>query len=220
MKNPIGQFYEEFWSDRQPDTDHVHPCARQQIKLLQKYAPAGQGRRALDVGCGSGHLTAVLGNLGYKAIGVDISSMAIEVAKAKHPECEFRVSPLDGPIPLDDESCDLVLCSEVIEHVFDVPGLLSDINRVTRPNGTFFVTTPYHGLLKNLVIAVANFAKHFDPFGGHIRFFDKASLGRGLREAGFNPEVWKGVGRIAPLHMSIFVRARKVAQVQPTPPSV
>jgi 2-polyprenyl-6-hydroxyphenyl methylase/3-demethylubiquinone-9 3-methyltransferase len=75
-----------------------------------------------------------------------------------------------------------------LEHLFDVGAALTEINRVLRPGGKFVLTTPYHGLVKNLIVRVLAFERHYDPCGSHIRFFTRRSLKLCLEKAGFTVE--------------------------------
>jgi 2-polyprenyl-3-methyl-5-hydroxy-6-metoxy-1,4-benzoquinol methylase len=77
------------------------------------------GDRALDVGSGTGDFTAALAQAGAQAIGVEVAEAAIARARARHPELDFRLVPIEGPLPLEGSAFDLVWASEVIEHVTD-----------------------------------------------------------------------------------------------------
>ena len=204
------KYYEKYWEgDSIPDLD---PSIHKRIALLRKYAGSGAGRKALDLGCGSGGFSAVLRSMGFDTCGVDISSQAVRTASAKYPDISFQTYDSNGKIPLEDESCDLVWCGEVLEHIFDVHDFLSDLNRVLKGGATLILTTPYHGLPKNLLITLLYFSRHFDPYISHIRFFNKSTLAKCLEQAGLRPKKWSHVGRFFPLYKSFFVCAEKIGK--------
>lgn len=110
---------------------------------------AAPGTRAvLDVGCSVGsiemlfHLEHPECVRGTEIEGVDISPEAIARASALNlPNCTFRA--YDGTtLPFADDSFDLVMAIEVLEHVADKPRLIAEIRRVLRPAGRVFLTTP------------------------------------------------------------------------------
>jgi 2-polyprenyl-6-hydroxyphenyl methylase/3-demethylubiquinone-9 3-methyltransferase len=121
----------------------------------------------------------------------------------------FRQLNDDGTIPADDCHFDLVWSTEVIEHVFDIAAFLAEVERVLKPGGTFILTTPYHGVLKNILVCLLKFEKHFDPEGPHIRFFDKAGLRRCLAKAGLRTVRWQGIGRLPWVWRTWFVSCCK-----------
>jgi len=94
---------------------------------------------------------------------------------------------------------------------------LAEINRVLRPGGLYLLTTPYHGVLKNILISLMKFDRHFDPEVSHIRFFDKRGLARCLGRAGFEPVSWSGIGRIWGLYCTWFVVCEKQSPPQSPP---
>ena len=143
------------------------------------------GDEWLDLGCGSGRFL----ELAPGGVGVD-------------PDPDSLGLPLDGHhLPLDHASVDLVWCSEVIEHVADPLGLLFEARRVLRPGGRLLLTTPAHPWLRRVAIAALRFDAHFDPLGGHLRFFTRASLARTLAAAGFEDV------RIRTRHATLVARA-------------
>ena len=136
----------------------------------------GRAGRALDLGCGDGRLSAELDATELTA--ADVSATALERARRRLPgACIVELEP-DAPLPFDDGTFDLVLCAETIEHVRDVQLLLSEVRRVLRPGGVFAVTTP-----ANLPLG-----RRPNPLSPHLRFFTRRSLGRLLRELGFEVE--------------------------------
>jgi len=124
----------------------------------------------------------VLAQAGAQATGVDVAQAALDRARARHPALDFRLVPLDGPLPLEDNSFDLVWASEVIEHVADTGRWLSEARRVLAPGGRLLVTTPSHGRLR---VALGGVERFSDPLGDHLHLYTSASLRTLLGEFGF-----------------------------------
>jgi 2-polyprenyl-6-hydroxyphenyl methylase/3-demethylubiquinone-9 3-methyltransferase len=209
----IAEYYENSWSRPELYNDRTTPLRK---ALLRRYLPAAgvsPGARVLDLGCGCGEYAAYLKEMGYEAEGIDISANVIEYARREHPGPVYHVGEAQALLPSRAGAFDAVFSSEVIEHLFDVEGYLRSINRLLKPRGALVLTTPYHGVVKNIVIALSSFSHHFDPLGQHIRFFDRPGLDMCLRKFGFSPEVWTGFGRVWPLWKSHFVVSRKVEDV-------
>jgi 2-polyprenyl-3-methyl-5-hydroxy-6-metoxy-1,4-benzoquinol methylase len=206
------QYYEGYW-DRDTDvSDHDVTTPERRRRLLANVARHCQpGDPVLDLGCGAGSFTAALRRAGFGAVGYDLSARAVAMARHRHPECRFGTLNPDGSIPEPDGQFAAVWSSEVIEHVLDVRAFLREINRAIRPGGILILTTPYHGLAKNLLVTCVKFDQHFDVEDSHIRFFDRRGLDRTLGKAGFRPLSYGGVGRVWPVYRSWFVVARKAA---------
>ncbi len=71
---------------------------------------------------------------------------------------------------------DLIILMEVIEHLYSPLTCLINVASWLKDNGYLILTTPYHGYMKNILIALLNkFDKHYNPLrdGGHIKFFLK-----------------------------------------------
>ena len=96
---------------------------------------------ALDLGCGSGEISASLKSLGYSVKGLDFSSSAIAIAKQNGLDCQ--VADLDEGIPYDDQQFELVWAGDVIEHVFDPISVLTEAKRVLKTSGKLLATIPY-----------------------------------------------------------------------------
>jgi 2-polyprenyl-3-methyl-5-hydroxy-6-metoxy-1,4-benzoquinol methylase len=216
------QFYEEYWR-----TEHVSAvgdptAAERMVRLREALDALFPGRRSgsvrvLDAGCGAGEFLAFLGRVGFAVAGVDLSAEAVERARRRNPDADVRVGSIEEHIPFRGETFDAVWCTEVLEHVFDVHATLTELNRMLRPSGALVLTTPYHGVLKNMLIAPLNFDRHFNPEGSHIRFFTRRTLARVLVRAGFTPLTWQGIGRVRPIWKSFFVVARKTGTPGPPP---
>ncbi len=209
----ISEYYERYWDNPEAYYD---PTTPQRIALLDRHVGAllaRPGCKVIDVGCGRGEFCAYFKATGAHAEGIDLSETGIKYARAKHPGVTFHAGLVDSLLPSRAGEFDLVFTSEVIEHLFDPASFLAACNQLLKPEGTLVVTTPFHGLIKNLLIDFANYAGHYDPLGQHIRFYDRKGLELVLDVAGFKGETWTGYGRPWPLWKSFFVVAKKARSV-------
>jgi len=161
--------------------------------LLARVRP---GERVLDLGCGEGAFSAALAGAGAHPVGVDVVEEPLRRARVAHPAVPFRRAPLEGPLPLDDGAFDVVWAGEVIEHVVDVQGWLSEVRRVLPSGGRLLLTTPD---VAELVRGLSHddpdgFAELFDPRSDHVRFFSAATLGALVHDLGFDDAVVEGDG--------------------------
>src|SRR5262245_55885113 len=129
-------------------------------------------RRAFDLGCGNGATCAMLSSLGFRCIGVDTSESGIAAATSQGIEAYLGSAYDDltsrfGTFPL-------VVSLEVIEHCIDPRGFAKTFLSLIAPGGVGFLSTPYHGYLKNVVLALSGkMDGHYSALwdGGHIKFF-------------------------------------------------
>jgi SAM-dependent methyltransferase len=206
-------FYQDFYADLERghgfDLATEPTFARRVGAALRVVGTAP--KRILDFGCGAGDAAKCFVERGHHVVGVDISASGIRLAKTKVPAATFELIDSETHLPFPDESFDICFCTEVIEHLFDVKGFISEISRLLVKDGLFLLTTPYHGWIKNLFIITFAFEKHFEPNSGHIRFFSKRSMRHYLRLGGFRVERIHGIGRCWPVWKSMFVIAQKRA---------
>ncbi|MBW3671619.1 MAG: methyltransferase domain-containing protein, partial [Acidobacteria bacterium] len=123
-----------------------------------------------EIGCGNGAFSKRIASLGYAVTAVDSSETGIEVARHDAGGVRFEVgSGYDdlaatyGPFPA-------VVSLEVIEHCFWPRRLVATAFNLLEPGGVLMLSTPYHGYLKNLVLALFNRMDfHWSPLwdGGH-----------------------------------------------------
>ena len=139
----------------------------------------------------------------------------VRIAAAAYPSIRFfNFGVQDDPAKLlaCEQPFDVVVSTEVIEHLY-APHLLPTYARsCLRDGGFLIVTTPYHGYLKNLALSVLNkWDSHHTPLwhGGHIKFWSKATLTQLLAEHGFQVTGFSGVGRVPFLWKSMVIVARK-----------
>lgn len=101
------------------------------------------GKRVLDLACGTGYGSAFLAELAAHVTGVDLNAEAIKAASSKFKarNLKFIIADCFG-LPFDDNSYDVVVANEMIEHVDDHDGLISEAKRVLVDGGLFLVSTP------------------------------------------------------------------------------
>jgi 2-polyprenyl-3-methyl-5-hydroxy-6-metoxy-1,4-benzoquinol methylase len=145
------------------------------------------GERVLDMGCGEGCFAAELARVGARPVGIDVAAEPLRRARERHPELDLRQMSAEGAWPLEDASFDAVWAGEVIEHVADTAGWLSEARRVLRSGGSLLLSTPDHGRLRMLRWALAPraFEAHFDPRADHLRFYTRRTLTELLEDFGF-----------------------------------
>ena len=85
---------------------------------------------------------------------------------------------------------------EVIEHVADTAGWLSEVRRVLRSGGALVLSTPAHELLTRLALGLSGraFAAHFDPRSDHLRFYTRRTVVGLLEDFGFEQIETRAVG--------------------------
>jgi ubiquinone/menaquinone biosynthesis C-methylase UbiE len=106
--------------------------------LVRRHLPC---EAFLDAGCGDGrYLAALDAELPERVAGVDISERILDTARARVPRADFRQANLES-LPFADGEFDLVLSSQVIEHVVDAAAALRELVRVLQPGGTLVLST-------------------------------------------------------------------------------
>jgi 2-polyprenyl-3-methyl-5-hydroxy-6-metoxy-1,4-benzoquinol methylase len=171
------------------------------------------GRRIVDIGCGNGALCRELASRGYEVVGCEPSADGVRVAQSAAPELMFHQLGVDDePSAVGNESFDVAIATEVIEHLVWPRNLPRFAKQVLRPGGHLIISTPYHGYMKNLVLALTNkWDAHLNPFwdGGHIKFWSRKTLSQLLNEAGFRVVRFIGAGRLPFLWKSMIIVAQK-----------
>jgi SAM-dependent methyltransferase len=158
--------------------------------------------RILDAGCGTGRNLVELSSLG-SAAGVDPAAEAVEACRERG--LDVRQATLDR-LPFDDGSFDLLLATDVLEHVDDDGAALRELRRVAAPGALLLVTVPAHPRL---------WSEH-DVALHHRRRYRRAELLSRVRSAGFDPVVvtWWNAFLLAPIAV-----ARRLGRSSTTPGS-
>jgi ubiquinone/menaquinone biosynthesis C-methylase UbiE len=194
-------YYEEYWTtghgqysgDLQGYAKNLRSWMRAELADLPNDAPV------LEVGCGDGSFTRNLAELSSRVTAVDISASQIERNARAHPEIKFIQHDVAQPLPFANGTFEVIWCSEVLEHLFDPGVALREMQRVLAPGGQLLVTVPYHGVFKDVLIALFKWDEHFSPTNPHIRFFTRKTLSQLAASAGFEKIATETCGMNKPL---------------------
>jgi 2-polyprenyl-6-hydroxyphenyl methylase/3-demethylubiquinone-9 3-methyltransferase len=168
-------------------------------------------KRAFDLGCGNGATCDMLSQLGFQMTGVDTSQSGIAAARTAFPHVKTHVGSAYEDLSAEYGTYPLVVSLEVIEHCFDPRSFLRTFLRLIAPNGLGILSTPYHGYLKNLALAVTGrLDQHFTALwdGGHIKFFSVKTLTQLFHELGVDKLQTLRIGRVAPLAKAMVAVVR------------
>lgn len=162
-----------------------------QLEYIKPFIDHHKPLNCLDAGCGTGrHLSAAL-EFGIQDIhGIDLDARSLEEAKTR-----LKQMPQNTPhtlslkqasleqIPYKDKLFDLVICSEVLEHVENVDACLAELKRVLKPQGLLCISVPRFWPEK---ICWFLSESYYNVKGGHLRIFKKNILLNNLNKQNFN----------------------------------
>ncbi len=137
-----------------------------------------RGKRVLDIASGSGYGSQLLSQTAASVVGVDRSESAVEYARAHFHADNLEYRQGDATqIPADDDSVDVLITFETIEHVEHYREFLREINRVLAPDGIAVISTPndlefvegnhfhlHEFVLDELVALVSQHFAHVDQY--------------------------------------------------------
>lgn len=131
----------------------------------------------LEVGCGQGWLLEAVGlaHPDARLTGVDARPEALEFARKLVPGVEFVTHDAHG-LPFGDSSFDLVICSDVLEHVEDPPAVVREMRRVSR--GYCVVSVPHEPFFWGANLIRGKYLSTLGNFPEHINHFGRAGFRR------------------------------------------
>ena len=102
-----------------------------------------RGKDVLDIASGEGYGSAILAQVASSVVGVDICAEAVSHARTVHtyPNLKYLTGDV-RKIPLDDQSVDVVVSFETLEHFYEHDLFMQEVKRVLRPNGQLIISTP------------------------------------------------------------------------------
>jgi SAM-dependent methyltransferase len=112
-------------------------------EYIRAHAGEFQGKTVVDIPAGDGRTSEVLLSAGAEVRAYDLFT---DVFKPGQINSEY--ADLTRTLPIESESCDIIICQEGIEHLADQLFALSEFNRILKPDGRLFITTPNYSSLR------------------------------------------------------------------------
>jgi 2-polyprenyl-3-methyl-5-hydroxy-6-metoxy-1,4-benzoquinol methylase len=192
----LEQRYREHHRDsRSPDFIWARP---ERTALFREFV-GGPGRRVLDLGCRYGALTEYYAE-GNDITGVDIDREALEHAKARLG-IQVLWADLDDSLAFMDETFDVVVIGELLEHIREPWQLIGQAYRVLRPGGSLVGSTPNGFRLKNRLRFLRGRHPEVDPT--HLHLFSPDDV-RELLADFDDPQLRFVAGRLTRFHGRLF----------------
>lgn len=188
--------YEEFHRERAKSPDAVSVPIR--VEFLRRHI--GTGKRVVEFGCRYGALLATFCD-GNEVVGIDIDAHALEICTSVHG-VETHLVNLNDRVPLPDGSFDVVVISEVLEHLPYPDITLAEAARVLRPGGLIVGSVPNATRLRNRLRFLLTGIVEMDRT--HLQHFSPKSLRHVLERWFTKVEVELVGGHLARLNRGAF----------------
>jgi SAM-dependent methyltransferase len=157
------------------DWQWYEPSLRNITHLILKNIPRTRGR-VLDVGCGTGRVSFAIARQGYEVTGIDIEKRVIDIASKIQglSSCNpnFKVLDFCDPEMVLSEFYDIVVCSEVLEHIKNYHCIIDNIFKTLKKGGYVIITVPYDPDKWSVL----------DEYGGHVRRFTISEIKNDLSQ--------------------------------------
>jgi len=192
----LRSFYEQ---PEVPTGSGLDRARRHALLLREALRDVAAPASIVDVGCGDGAATSVAARLnpGHRFVGVDWSADALRQARSRGLAL-VRAEVEPAGLPIASARADVVVMSELIEHLLDPDSALEEVRRVLKPGGTLLLSTPNlaawynRGLLalgvQPLFTEVSLrgvFGRPGSQVAGHLRLFTARALVGLLAARGF-----------------------------------
>lgn len=208
--------YTYYYTNNCPRYHHTYLLSPLLEMLVKQGSSSQKKLRVLDLGCGNGSLSHVIAEHGCEVVGVDTSAPGIAISSQSFPECQFIQADIyDLPDLNLLHSFDVVLAIEVIEHLLYPKELAKAAKKCLKPGGRLIISTPYHGYLKNLALAITGkMDKHFTVLwdNGHVKFFSVSTITKLLENEGYTNIDFRFAGRFPYLWKSMLCSSKFVSK--------
>jgi 2-polyprenyl-3-methyl-5-hydroxy-6-metoxy-1,4-benzoquinol methylase len=200
------RYREHHREDRSPDFIWAQP----ERTAIFRELVGGPGRRVLDLGCRYGALTE------FYAAGNDVTGVDIDREALEHAETRLGIktvwADLDDALAFDDETFEVVVIGEVLEHIREPHRLIEQARRVLRPGGTLVGSTPNGFRLKNRLLFLAG--RHPEDNPTHLHLFSPADIHE-LLDGFVEPQLRFVAGRLTRLHPRWFANVMVFSATKP-----
>ena len=178
VKNDL-EFYDENadnWWDEKSKIYALYHLNKPRFEFFDRHATNWQGLKTLDVGCGGGFSCEFMAERGAIVSGIDQSEKCVQAAKNHAIVSDFKIDYRQGlaeNMPYNDNTFDVVICVDVLEHVADYKQVVSEVHRILKPGGLFFFDTINRtfssqvvmiGLMENILQEIRRGVHDWDKF--------------------------------------------------------
>ncbi len=147
MKKNDLEYYDlnadKWW--KEDETLHLsNHLNKSRFEFFERYVPNWEGIKVLDIGCGGGLACEFLAKRGANVSGIDLSLNSIKVAQEHAKKSNLQIDYQCGvaeDLPYEENTFDVVVCFDVLEHVEDWEKVICEIYRVLNKNGIFLFDT-------------------------------------------------------------------------------
>ena len=119
---------------------YVVDHGRAEFEFVDSYI--NPGSVVLELGAGNGHLSHHCRTISKNIITLDFSEHMIRTSKRSYPELNVCVADAEKYLPFKDSSFDVIICSEVFEHLFSAYSNVQEIHRILKNTGIYIIKTP------------------------------------------------------------------------------
>lgn len=216
-KKSVKNYYDQRWKERSkeinpPRLGWIYQKSRID-KMLSYHIKHIQPGNILEIGIGKGDLALKISDFNFieSYTGIDISEEGISIAQKRIKNSKFSFLVGDcTDLPLQGKY-DLIIFSEVIEHIEEKQKALNEIFRVLKPGGYLLLTTPNPDSVSYFLPKLGRRLKHRENYGSNQiinKLINKSRLIKSLKQAGFTLIEYRGLV-FQPFSISLLENAFK-----------
>lgn len=205
---------EPTYSEYLHNNSGLNPSHEYLPPIVKTILSSAKPSRVIGIGCGNGSVASFLTDLGHEVIGVGESESSIAQAQANFPNIRFEQQSAYSDLGTAYGKFPALIALEIIEHLYSPRQFMETVTNILEPEGIVIISTPYHGYIKNLALALTGkFDAHFTALweGGHIKLWSIRTLSTLIEDAVLIVDSIYRVGRVPPLAKSMILVARKPA---------
>lgn len=233
MARSLHEIEHEAWSQRAESYDAIFASiSSQAIRDILDSLGVIEGKRHLDVACGTGHLVAAASQRGAASEGVDFAEPMVDTAQATYPGLPFKVADATQ-LPYEDRFFDAVTCAFGLSHMEDPQTAVNETFRVLKPGGRFAFTLWFDGKNGNRLFRIVDeaFAKFavvplpIPEAWTQLRYADEQACLKIIRNAGYRAPLFKRLDiawqttssqQVVDLMQKLSVRSKMILENQPS----
>ena len=156
---------------------------RRRLQRIVRILRPGPQHRVLDIGCGSGWLAALCAARGARVTATDVSHIGVAAARHRYGDEVGSFAVGDAySMGIGSGTFDIVILSEVVEHMEDIPAVLREAWRLLKPHGRLLVSVPNR---ETIVQHLCIHCNQLTPANAHLHRFEARSMRTLLEEQNF-----------------------------------